>query len=51
MVIAECSQGCDDALVTNYHFSVFKEWDSLSNDSQSSNWIECISNESSIKYQ
>jgi hypothetical protein len=42
MVIADCIQSCNDAIVTNYHFSIFIEWNFNLNDPQKK-WIECIS--------
>ena len=46
MIIAECAQ--DDCLgnVTNYHFSIFKEWVIDSN--HQTLWIECNSNQAGL---
>ena len=46
MVIADCIQDCNDPIVTNYHFSIFIEWDFSLNDPQKK-WIECITTETS----
>ena len=40
MIIAECIQNC--TLMTDFHFSIFKEWNLVSGDPQKK-WIECIS--------
>ena len=46
MVIAECTQGCIDSVVTSYYFSIFKEWQIKKNDPQKK-WVECISSATS----
>ena len=41
MIIGECKDGCDDVVVNNYYFSIFKELKTGS----VTNWIECISDQ------
>jgi hypothetical protein len=44
MIIGKCKDGCNDVVVNNYYFRIFKEWKTGS----VTNWIECITNQSGI---
>ncbi len=41
MIIGECKDDCNNVVVNNYYFSIFKEWKTGS----VTNWIECISDQ------
>ena len=47
MIIAECNQGCIDTVIINYEFSIFKEWEVITNDPQKK-WVECIPNATGV---
>jgi hypothetical protein len=41
MIIGECKDQCNNVVVNNYYFCIFKEWKTGS----VTNWIECISDQ------
>ncbi len=44
MIIAECSQGCNNAKIENFHYTIYKQW-SFGSDDLEEKWVECISNQ------
>jgi hypothetical protein len=47
MIIAECHQGCNNTQITNYHFSIYKQWSFGANDFEEK-WVECLRNKTGI---